>query len=170
MKSTGMIRRIDELGRIVIPKEIRKHLNIKDDENLEIFVENNQIILKKYSQITNNLDYIKPIIDIINNIGDFKVFITNNSKFVISPIKLEELTISSFISTKINERQSFEFPTATNFLLTSIDNIEEKIIGKPIIIDSNCIGMIIITTTQNYDIIKYISNILKLLIEKQLQL
>ena len=49
MKSTGVIRRIDDLGRIVIPKEIRKNLRIKEGDNLEIFVKDEDIILKKYS-------------------------------------------------------------------------------------------------------------------------
>ena len=42
MKATGVIRRIDELGRIVIPKEIRKNLRIKEGENLEIYVDNEE--------------------------------------------------------------------------------------------------------------------------------
>ena len=48
MKETGIVRPIDELGRIVIPKELRKVFGIKDRDELEIFVENNMIILKKY--------------------------------------------------------------------------------------------------------------------------
>lgn len=56
MKSTGVIRRIDELGRIVIPKEIRKNLRIKDGENLEIFIADDNIILKKYSSVSNLKD------------------------------------------------------------------------------------------------------------------
>ena len=51
MKTTGVIRRIDELGRIVIPKEIRKNLRIKNGESLEIYLENDSIILKNYSHI-----------------------------------------------------------------------------------------------------------------------
>ena len=47
MKATGIIRRIDDLGRVVIPKEIRKNLRIKEGDNLEIFVEKEEIILKK---------------------------------------------------------------------------------------------------------------------------
>ena len=43
---TGIIRRIDELGRIVIPKEIRKSLRIKEGESLEILIDNEDIILK----------------------------------------------------------------------------------------------------------------------------
>ena len=48
MKSTGIIRRVDELGRIVIPKEIRNNLGIKEDSAIEIFTEGKSIILKKY--------------------------------------------------------------------------------------------------------------------------
>ena len=51
-----MIRRIDELGRIVIPKEIRRHLGIREGENLEIFTEEDRIVLKKYSKM---LDYVR---------------------------------------------------------------------------------------------------------------
>ena len=48
MKSTGIIRKIDELGRIVLPIELRRNLNINERDSLEIFVENDCIILKKY--------------------------------------------------------------------------------------------------------------------------
>lgn len=48
MKSTGVVRRIDELGRIVLPIEIRKNLCIDNRDAVEIFVENDKIILKKY--------------------------------------------------------------------------------------------------------------------------
>lgn len=48
MKSTGVVRRVDELGRIVIPKELRTKLDIAEKDSLEIFVDGEQIILKKY--------------------------------------------------------------------------------------------------------------------------
>lgn len=48
MRSTGIVRRLDELGRIVIPIELRRTLDLADRECLEIFTEGNQIILKKY--------------------------------------------------------------------------------------------------------------------------
>ena len=52
MKATGVVRRIDDLGRVVIPKEIRKTLRIKEGEPLEIFTDREgQVILKKYSPI-----------------------------------------------------------------------------------------------------------------------
>uniref|UniRef100_UPI00402AEA95 AbrB/MazE/SpoVT family DNA-binding domain-containing protein n=1 Tax=Bacillus sp. DX2.2 TaxID=3073452 RepID=UPI00402AEA95 len=48
MKSTGITRRVDELGRVVIPKELRDTLSIKEKSPLEIFVEDEKIILQKY--------------------------------------------------------------------------------------------------------------------------
>ena len=48
MKSTGMIRRVDELGRVVIPKEIRNKLDIQEKDPIEIYVDGDCIILKKF--------------------------------------------------------------------------------------------------------------------------
>ncbi|MED4284683.1 AbrB/MazE/SpoVT family DNA-binding domain-containing protein [Priestia megaterium] len=48
MKATGMVRKVDDLGRIVIPKEIRRVLEIAEKDPVEIFVDNDQIVLKKY--------------------------------------------------------------------------------------------------------------------------
>ncbi len=48
MKSVGMIRHLDELGRIVLPKELRKNFNLNYKDGLEIFVKDEMIILKKY--------------------------------------------------------------------------------------------------------------------------
>ncbi len=48
MKSTGIVRKIDELGRVTLPSELRKTLNLAEKDGLEIFVEGNMIFLKKY--------------------------------------------------------------------------------------------------------------------------
>ena len=48
MKSTGVVRKVDELGRIVLPIEIRNVLDIKPKDALEIFTDNDKIVLKKY--------------------------------------------------------------------------------------------------------------------------
>lgn len=48
MKSTGIVRKLDELGRIVLPMEIRKTMDIKDRDGVEIYVEDNKIVLKKH--------------------------------------------------------------------------------------------------------------------------
>ncbi len=48
LKSTGIVRRVDDLGRIVIPMEIRKIFNINQRDSLEIFTDGNNIVLRKY--------------------------------------------------------------------------------------------------------------------------
>ncbi|KAB2951287.1 AbrB/MazE/SpoVT family DNA-binding domain-containing protein [Heliorestis acidaminivorans] len=48
MKSTGIVRKVDELGRVVIPMELRRIMGIAEKDGLEIYVENEKIILKKY--------------------------------------------------------------------------------------------------------------------------
>jgi len=49
MKSTGMIRKLDDLGRIVLPAELRKNLRLENQDELEIFVEGERIILQKFA-------------------------------------------------------------------------------------------------------------------------
>ncbi|MBR2384558.1 MAG: AbrB/MazE/SpoVT family DNA-binding domain-containing protein [Clostridia bacterium] len=53
MKATGIVRRVDVLGRVVVPKEIRKILSINEGDPLEIFTEKDAIILRKYSPLSN---------------------------------------------------------------------------------------------------------------------
>ena len=48
MKSTGIVRKVDELGRVVLPIELRRNLNIEEKDALEIYVDGNTVILKKY--------------------------------------------------------------------------------------------------------------------------
>ena len=49
MKSTGIVRKVDDLGRVVLPIELRRTLDINERDSIEIFVDGNQIVLKKYS-------------------------------------------------------------------------------------------------------------------------
>ena len=61
MKSTGVVRKVDELGRLVLPIEIRKVLDIQQKDAIEIFTDENKIILQKYQPaciFCNNVDNI----------------------------------------------------------------------------------------------------------------
>lgn len=51
MKATGIVRRIDDLGRVIIPKDIRRSLKIREGDPLEIFIENNCVCFQKYSTL-----------------------------------------------------------------------------------------------------------------------
>ena len=61
MKSTGIVRKVDELGRVVLPIELRRNFNINEKDSLEIFVDDDKIILKKYEPcdiFTGSIDYM----------------------------------------------------------------------------------------------------------------
>lgn len=66
MKATGIVRRIDDLGRVVIPKEIRRTLRIRDGDPLEIYTEKDgEVIFKKYSPMGDLADFASQICDAI---------------------------------------------------------------------------------------------------------
>ena len=58
MISTGIVRRIDELGRVVIPREIRRTLKIKDGDPLEIFRDKDKLVLVKYAPVDDKQDAV----------------------------------------------------------------------------------------------------------------
>lgn len=60
MKATGIVRRIDELGRVVIPKEIRRTLRIKEGDPLEIFTDRDELMLKNTRRSPRSNDSAKP--------------------------------------------------------------------------------------------------------------
>ena len=81
MKATGVIRRIDELGRIVIPKEIRTNLRIREGDNLEIYIgEDEKIILKKHSAMIGIKDFASVLVESIYTDIKRNIMITDTDK------------------------------------------------------------------------------------------
>lgn len=81
MYSTGIVRRIDDLGRVVIPKEIRRTLGIKEGDHLEIYTDNDMVIFKKF----NELSFFDTMKDLISN----ESYLTTEEKTVLlSTLKL----------------------------------------------------------------------------------
>ena len=75
--NTGIVRKIDELGRIVIPKEIRKSLNIRNGEDVQIFIKDDEIILKKYKKLLTVKDRANRYLHSFRKITDSFIFITD---------------------------------------------------------------------------------------------
>lgn len=83
MKATGVVRRIDELGRIVIPKELRKNLRIREGENIEIYMdENSNIILKKFSSLKNINEVADYVTSSINKVTKLNTMIIDTDSVV----------------------------------------------------------------------------------------
>lgn len=83
MKPTGIVRRIDDLGRVVMPKELRRTLRIRDGDPLEIYMDGNSVMLKKYAPSTGEIgdyaqDYAKTMAEVTGHIA----LVANNDVFV----------------------------------------------------------------------------------------
>lgn len=83
MRSTGIVRRIDELGRVVIPKEIRRTMKIREGEELEVFTsEDNALILKKYSAVNEMETLAKEYVGALYRTTGYTSIITDMDKIV----------------------------------------------------------------------------------------
>ena len=84
MKETGVVRRLDELGRVVIPKEIRKRLKIKNGDMVDIFTSDQYIILQKYHPLQTDIGPLKAFIEalMVEYKGD--IIIIDNTKVIYS--------------------------------------------------------------------------------------
>ncbi len=101
MKSTGVVRRVDDLGRIVIPKEIRRNLRIRDGEELEIFVDGENILLRKFSKIADLSGVSKKIIDVVSSLLGKTLLVTDRDMFITGSGDLKKNYINKEISRKI---------------------------------------------------------------------
>lgn len=153
LKSTGVIRRIDELGRIVIPKEIRRHLSIREGENLEIFTEENKIVLKKYSKILEYADFSSKLCDIFSSSMNFNVIITDRDKIVTSSkslgVDLDAKELDTKLLELIQNRESYESSVSENMLISDTE-LEGYIYIYPIISSIDCLGLIMFVKNQSF--------------------
>ena len=153
MKSTGITRRIDDLGRIVIPKEIRKNLKIKENEVLEIFIENENIILKKFSSFDDMDIIFKRFIEVLEDTTLNNVLITNRER-VVSVSKRKEYDyldkeISNDILNYLDKKEKILSTGKIEFIYNK--QIDTNYYIKPIINNGDLLGSIIIFGNKNIE-------------------
>lgn len=148
MKTTGVVRRIDDLGRIVIPKEIRKTMHIKDGESLEIFLDSDNIILKKFSLLDDIDGFYKKYVDSIFDAIRKNIIIVNRDKIVASAGNNKSLylnkSISSYVDDVIQKRILVVEKNMKNISIVSGENEKISYVIAPIIINSDAVGAVII--------------------------
>lgn len=155
MKSTGITRRIDDLGRIVIPKEIRKNLKIKENEVLEIFINNDEIILKKFSPFNDSEKVLSDYIKVINDMTGNDVIITDRDKVILSSKRLEERLLNKKLSEYVNDlienRSTFLSNDMKGIEVIDNEKIKQNYYFIPFIIDSDVVGSIIMFSSKKID-------------------
>jgi AbrB family transcriptional regulator (stage V sporulation protein T) len=156
MKATGIVRRIDDLGRVVVPKEIRRTLRIREGDPLEIFTDREgEIILKKYSPIGELGLFAKQYADSLAQTTGHIIAITDKDQFVAASGSMKRELLSKPITHEleevINERESvMAGKEDKNFVKVTAEDDNEftyQVIW-PIISEGDAIGSVIILTKE----------------------
>ena len=160
MKATGIVRRIDELGRVVIPKEIRRTLRIREGDPLEIFTDRDgEVILKKYSPIGELSNFAKEYTESLHRtLGHIACICDKDMIVSASGVPRKELwdkMISIDLEQVMKGRQTHAAARAQNGRFLSIVQEEEENEGytaqviAPIIVDSDPVGAVILLSRES---------------------
>lgn len=153
MKATGIVRRIDDLGRVVVPKEIRRTLRIREGDPLEIFTDRDgEIILKKYSPIGELGQFAHQYADSLNQTTGHTIAISDKDQIIAVSgdfkKELKSKDISNDLMNAIEERQIISASKDDKKFITIIDEEYDYAyeVICPIISEGDAIGAIIILT------------------------
>ena len=146
MKETGILRRIDELGRIVIPKEIRKKLKIREGDNLDIYVDDNNVILRKYSPLNDLETILDILLDAVKSNYNNSIVVTDLTKVIASSkaeyVPGEELT-ESFLGV-INQKEEMQINKNVSLEITENIRTNQNLLIKPLLNYGDLFGVIIL--------------------------
>ncbi len=149
MKATGIVRRIDDLGRIVIPKEIRKTMHIREGAQLEIFTDNEgSVIFKKYSPIGELDESVSDYAETVAKITGNTVVITDKDMIVAAAGNNRRELLHKRISTEtellIEQRRPYVYKIGDERkpLCKDLEKIYAGVV-HPIILEGDAIGSVI---------------------------
>jgi len=145
--SYGCIKKIDELGRIVIPKDIRKSLSIKTNDSLEIGINGNTINIEKNISIKNFDSIAKKFANLFSKC-DISLLVTNRENIIFNNSDVKNIDVKELINLSLYE------------IISKQKEICENCDIRPIIIDSNPEGLVIICKSPCNKIVGELYNIL----------
>ncbi len=156
MKATGIVRRIDDLGRVVIPKEIRRTMRIREGDPLEIFTERNgEVIFKKYSPIGELGEFAADYAETLAKTSGIAVVITDKDNVIAvsgAPKKeLVEKRISEDVEKVLERKSVFVTENSNSDKLFVVDGADKYFAGvvAPIVSEGDAIGSVIMVSDDN---------------------
>jgi AbrB family transcriptional regulator (stage V sporulation protein T) len=155
MKATGIVRRIDDLGRVVIPKEIRRTLRIREGDPLEIFVDRDgEVILKKYSPIGELGDFAKEYAEsLYESLGHTTLISDRDNIIAVSGVSKKEYlekSIGSVVESSMEDRKTLiEESHGTYEVCKDIDEELSSYCIAPIIAGGDPIGSVILLSKKD---------------------
>lgn len=154
MKATGIVRRIDDLGRVVIPKEIRRTMRIREGDPLEIYTEKDgEVIFKKYSPIGELGDFAADYAETLAKASGHGACITDRDNIIaVSGVPKKDLIekkISPDLDRVMNEKLFINYQSGKN--VTVADGIDKYNAGVvvPIVAEGDTIGSVLFIMKNN---------------------
>lgn len=150
MKATGIVRRIDDLGRVVIPKEIRRTMRIREGDPLEIYTDRDgEVIFKKYSPIGSLSDFASQYAETLTKTSGFPVAITDKDSIIAvsgaSKKELVEKRVSPELEKLMEEKTHFvSEDSAKPVYVTESSSKYMAGVVSPIIAEGDIIGNVVI--------------------------
>ncbi len=166
MKATGIVRRIDDLGRVVIPKEIRRTMRIREGDPLEIYTSNDgEVIFKKYSAISEMSENASQVADIMYRLASCPVVIFDRDHVVavagVSRKEFNERRVSPELEDMMENRRNFFAENGVMGFIAA-EGIEKRAIASmPILSAGDVTGAVIFLESEKY---KSVSELQKSLI------
>ena len=156
MKATGIVRRVDDLGRVVIPKEIRRTLRIRESDPLEIFTDREgEIILKKYSPIGEISTFAKQYVESLAQVTGHAALIADRDQFIAVAGGYKSLLNKEISKTLEEKLENRETVLATRgdrqfFPIVEDDEVEYQHEAVcPIICEGDVIGAVLLLSNEN---------------------
>ncbi|MHA6481543.1 stage V sporulation protein T [Paenibacillus sp. strain BS8-2] len=150
MKATGIVRRIDDLGRVVIPKEIRRTLRIREGDPLEIFVDRDgEVILKKYSPIGELGDFAKEYAEsLFESMGHITLISDRDTIITVAGASKKELmdkSIGSALESCMENRKTLTETNGGNYeIVKDVQEPYSSFVVAPIIAGGDPIGAVVL--------------------------
>lgn len=154
MKATGIVRRIDDLGRVVIPKEIRRTLRIREGDPLEIYTDTEgEVIFKKYSPVGEMSPFASQYADVLARISGLPTLISDRDHIVavagVSKKEYLERRITPSLEDIMESRKNFVVNKGDNSFLQPVEGIDKSAtIAYPIIASGDVIGAVIMLSNE----------------------
>jgi AbrB family transcriptional regulator, stage V sporulation protein T len=154
LKATGVVRRIDDLGRVVIPKEIRRNLRIREGDSLEIYVDNQgDVILKKYSPVEDLSEFSQQYADALYLAINKDVIICDRDIIVAATANYKKKYLHKKISPQLekfmNNRTSKIEKDNTELEVTEDKKENHSYVVQPILSSGDCVGAIVVISNEN---------------------
>ncbi len=155
MKATGIVRRIDELGRVVIPKEIRRTLRIREGDPLELFTDRDELMLKKYSPIASVERFAEGTVKSLNEQSGLISVITDADVVLAAAGPGKKGLVGKTVSEKMTEimqsRRSYLASKAESGEVVPVTTEEEAFTAEvivPIVAGGDCLGAVILLSNE----------------------